>query len=184
MDEHELFNSSDIEFSPVQKRYANAGATSTASMREKLFEDRISSKRVRGLTDTREGQPLDMHVPSGSTGLRATQNRIGRCTLVFFPVNPIAPFPLGSAPSHQTRKLRSSFLFQHDFSINAYQRARCTDQFPIFDPLQKNDQKTLSCIERTSSELLRYPRIRVESTVTEGANLYCFFCNDNVDTTG
>jgi hypothetical protein len=48
------FNSSDIEFSPVQKRYANAGSISIASMREKLFEDRISSKkRVHGLTDTR-----------------------------------------------------------------------------------------------------------------------------------
>ncbi len=50
----EPFNSSDIEFSSVQNRYANAGAKSIASMRETLFEDCISSKkRVRRLTDTR-----------------------------------------------------------------------------------------------------------------------------------
>ncbi|RDL33092.1 uncharacterized protein BP5553_08531 [Venustampulla echinocandica] len=54
MGDPEPFNSSDIEFSPVQKRYANAGAASIASMRDRLFEDRISSKkRVRGLTDVR-----------------------------------------------------------------------------------------------------------------------------------
>jgi hypothetical protein len=64
MDEHELFNSSNIEFSPVQKRYANAGSTSIASMREQLFEDRISSKkRVHGLTDSR-GAPATRYARS------------------------------------------------------------------------------------------------------------------------
>jgi hypothetical protein len=54
MEDLEPFNSSDIEFSPVRKRYANAGAASIASMRDRLFEDRISSKKkVRGLTDVR-----------------------------------------------------------------------------------------------------------------------------------
>jgi hypothetical protein len=54
MEDPEPFNFSDIKFSPVQKRYANAGSASIASMRETLFEDRISSKkRVRGLTDER-----------------------------------------------------------------------------------------------------------------------------------
>jgi hypothetical protein len=54
MEKLEQFNSSDIEFSPVQKRFANAGSFTIASMRETLFEDGISSKkRVRGLTDSR-----------------------------------------------------------------------------------------------------------------------------------
>jgi hypothetical protein len=64
MDEHELFNSSDIEFSPVQKRCANAGSTSIASMQEQLSEDRISSKkRVRDLTDSR-GAPTARYARS------------------------------------------------------------------------------------------------------------------------
>ena len=54
MEGPESFNSSDIEFSPVQKRFTHAGSASIASMREKLFEDRISSKkRMNRLTDTR-----------------------------------------------------------------------------------------------------------------------------------
>ena len=44
-----LFYSSDVEFSPVQKKFRNAGLKSIVSMRDTLFEDRISSeKRVRG----------------------------------------------------------------------------------------------------------------------------------------
>jgi hypothetical protein len=54
MEGPEPFNSSDIKFSLVQKRYTNTGSTSIASMREKLFEDCIFlKKRVIHLTDTR-----------------------------------------------------------------------------------------------------------------------------------
>lgn len=57
MEGPEPFNSSDIKFSLVQKRYTNTGSTSIASMREKLFEDCIFlKKRVIHLTDT-QGAP-------------------------------------------------------------------------------------------------------------------------------
>jgi hypothetical protein len=60
----EPFNSSDIEFSPVNKKFANAGSKSIASMRETLFEDRISSKKkVNGLTDVR-GAPATQYTRS------------------------------------------------------------------------------------------------------------------------
>ncbi|MCJ1435728.1 hypothetical protein MMC27_005103 [Xylographa pallens] len=63
-DQHQPFNSSDVEFSPVHKKYRNAGLTSIVSMRETLFEDRISSKKkVRNLTDDR-GAPASRYARS------------------------------------------------------------------------------------------------------------------------
>ena len=63
MEDEGLFCSSDVEFSPPQvKRFQHAGAASITSMRESLFEDRISSKkRVRQLTDNR-GAPSTLYV--------------------------------------------------------------------------------------------------------------------------
>ena len=61
-DHHQDFNSSDIEFSPVQQRFANAGESSVASMRNTLFEDRVTSKkRLRTLTDSR-GAPATQYM--------------------------------------------------------------------------------------------------------------------------